>query len=100
MNNIRIFGEQLLIDGFVKFRKKPIAVNKIYTINRKNKLYTLKLVEKKYIVQNKFKINIIQAINISILLTLFENCLDIKKDGVKMITELIKVKISIYTFSL
>lgn len=89
-----------MIDGFVKFRKTPIAVNKIYIINRKNKLYKLKLVEKKYIEQNKFKINIIQAIHNSILSTLFKICLDIKKDGVKMITELIKVKINIYTFSL
>lgn len=97
MINIRISEEQLLIDGLVEIKKTPIAVNKIYTINRRNKLYKLKLVEKKYIEQNKFKMNIIQAINISIF---FIDCLDNKKDGVKMITELIKVKINIYTFSL
>lgn len=46
MNNIWILGEQLLIDGLVKFRKTPIAVNKILTINRRNKLDKLILVEK------------------------------------------------------
>lgn len=100
MINIQISEEQLLIDGLVEIKKTPIAVNKIYTINRRNKLYKLKLVEKKYIEQNKFKMNIIQAINISILSIFFKDCLDNKKDGVKMITELIKVKINIYTFSL
>ena len=89
-----------MIDGLVKFRKTPIAVNKILTINRRNKLDKLILVEKKYIEQNKFKINIIQTINISVLSTLFEICLDINKEGVKMITKLIKIKINTYTFSL
>lgn len=36
MINIRISGEQLIIDGLVEIKKTPIIVNMIYLINRTN----------------------------------------------------------------
>lgn len=100
INNFKTIDGQLFNDGFVEIKIATIIINIKYTTNRDNKLFKLRLGENKYIEQNKFKINMMQATKISVVSTLVENCLDIKKDGVKMITELIKVKIIIYTFSL
>lgn len=100
INNFKTIDGQLFNDGFVEIKIATIIINIKYTTNRDNNLFKLRLGENKYIEQNKFKINMMQATKISVVSTLVENCLDIKKDGVKMITELIKVKIIIYTFSL
>lgn len=100
ISNFKTIDGQLFNEGFVEIKIATIIINIKYTTNRDNNLFKLRLGENKYIEQNKFKINMMQATKISVVSTLVENCLDIKKDGVKMITELIKVKIIIYTFSL
>ena len=100
ISNFKTIDGQLFNEGFVEIKIATIIINIKYTTNRDNNLFKLRLGENKYIEQNKFKINMMQATKISVVSTLVENCLDIKKDGVKMITELIKVKIIIYIFSL
>lgn len=100
ITNFKTIDGQLFNEGFVEIKIATIIINIKYTTNRDNKLFKLRLGENKYVEQNKFKIIMMQATKISVVSTLVENCLDIKKDGVKMITELMKVKIIIYTFSL
>ena len=81
IDNFKSIDGQLFNAGFVEIKTATIIINMKYITNKDNNFFKLRLGENKYIEHKKFRINMMQAINISILSTLFENCLDIKKDG-------------------
>ena len=69
INNFKTIDGQLFNDGFVEIKIATIIINIKYKINRDNKLFKLRLGENKYIEQNKFKINMMQATKISVVST-------------------------------